>query len=795
MLRWAFAGLLTLAALFVFVGEAEAATANPGATCSNAIENGAGSGYYATRVATVGTSGNLCVGGVGTLQVVPAGASLTLECKGIQAGGGVPPLPADSVTIRGYDDNAAFGSPGTAGIWSQAYTNCDTTQTFTVWCTDTGGSGGNPRYGLVRLMVRHQLTAVYDENSDSGMDGNGGGPFYGHYYCSAHADTVTDGNTGASPSAYAPPDTYRTTFNVSKGQAYSTSPSSFTATLTCGASVVSLGSFTGSTSATTIDTILKGTFATWPDDCLLTQKFSASRMSALTGYSAMPYARFETANPCSGCVVTTSLVTRDTKTLDRTYTASSCTQTVGGTARDVVNRAVAVDFACVWKNVRNEDVATSVCARSYVLRSGQAWRDTTDFVSTDAAFTSGGSLSYSAASRTTATDTAGGALDYKRQMEAFAACSRSDSELWGVGNTTNTLDVSASWTFDAIRISKTSGGANTSVFLIGPDIEFAKALGLRDANGVAISGQAVSCQRTKPDTSLETPATNMGTTSGSGDSPEASFAVVAPAGTWKLTCTASANGNSASYVITFTHTSPYSADFVVAVRWNVTLLANGSYLANVSTVFRSYDPTTDTLIAALADEAPRLHVQRFDASTGRYSAQTVERVSMTLTGGAASAAYYHNFYPSQADLFDAFAFVRANLTGRVFVGSEGFQLANSTSGSSGNFTIAEEDELRAMAAFFASDSVVLAPYVMWLLAGVILPLILRGFLPNVVVFIFNAIGLFLIVDAKTSLDALGWGYTWMLGITSLGLLLFQLVWLIYQANRFGMATPMMDGSE
>lgn len=245
--------------------------------------------------------------------VVKFGESISLHCTESTSGNVPPGVPdANGITIRGYADNDGFPAGGSGIIWSQTYTSCLTQQDFTRYCTNDGTVGGTFRWGTVRLYISAVDTTVpttYNDNSDQASQGNNAAE-YGAYRCDPHPDTFTDelGTTGAPATLYQGNDVLRTRFNVSKGAAYNTGNSA-KIDVTCGAgSGVVSAAFAPSSTLTNFDKTLSEVNNTFPDQCSLVQKVTETRMSAISGWTAEPYYKWDQANACSGCSFPSALV-------------------------------------------------------------------------------------------------------------------------------------------------------------------------------------------------------------------------------------------------------------------------------------------------------------------------------------------------------------------------------------------------------------------------------------------------------------------------------------------------------
>lgn len=232
-------------------------------------------------------------------------------------------------------------------------------------------------------------------------------------------------------------------------------------------------------------------------------------------------------------------------------------------------------------------------------------------------------------------------------------------------------------TFDGVNMTKCAEGAptcgNVSSFIISADTAYAQPWGLRDSNGAIVSGVTVSCTHLRPDGStLATVA--MGATNATGTAPIQPFAVDPPRGTWSLNCTASWSGNAASYLVRFGYASAYTADTAFAVKWNVRFEpSNGTLLANVTALLRTYNATSNELAPVASDAPPRCTLVAYDPTTGAYSRALVPPIAMT-SSNASAGTYWCLAWLAPGDAMDAFALVHANLSGAPFVGHAGYSL-------------------------------------------------------------------------------------------------------------------------
>lgn len=230
--------------------------------------------------------------------------------------------------------------------------------------------------------------------------------------------------------------------------------------------------------------------------------------------------------------------------------------------------------------------------------------------------------------------------------------------------------------FDGVNLTKCAAGvpacADVRAFTISADSAYAQAWGLRDASGAIAPGVGVTCVHKKPDGSTFATLA-MGATSANGATPIQPMSVTTPKGGWTLTCTATWSGNTASRVVEFSYASAYTGDIVLAVKWNVTHEpTNGTLRADITALFRTYEPALDDVRALAPDTAPRCTVQARDA-TGAYARTLASRVPMT-GAGPGTGTYSCLLWLAPEDLEDAYAFAYANVTGALFVGAAGYSL-------------------------------------------------------------------------------------------------------------------------
>lgn len=666
---------LCLLALVVFMaGRADAAASN------NCAADTTGSGTTLVQGAIV-TSGGLLSCGTGSNEApVNAGAQFSLFCEQQTAVLGIAP---NVMTIRLYDDNAGFGTFTGAFATTNANTCIAHTSpvTYNFWCTSDGTATGSPRYGFVRIQLEMQQTGVgaYDLNSDANQ--------WGAVRCNPVV-TIAESN---------PQTTYVGGDTV--GASYSTDAAPYDTTnsgnphVVCGPTDNTLTADFITTSTRSQTTTVIGSPSAWQTGCALSFQFQETLKSSISGFTTK--ARF-TFRAGTGVTVTndangqaTIATLTATKTLDRTLTDSEPCASVTPL---VVNRGDSETVSCKpWKDARGNNVPNNQPGRAWYNRAAQ-YRATADFPSLDNLFGAQGDLPSTIAATTSATATTGKA--YHKAVEEFSTTARTDAVLLNWGNSTGQFDVSATWTFGGINMTKCAAGTptcqNATGFTISADNEYAQAKGLRDVNGNLKSGIAITCQRTLPTTVLET-AVGMGNTDASGNSPVVQFAVLTPAGTWTMTCTATANGNTATYAVRFFHSSAFSANIAVAVQWNVTTFIpdNGTAAVNVTSCLREYDQASDSVLRIFPDDAPKLTVEAYNPATDLHDHVLFDRFVMQNEDTVSTATCYRALvYADEQWLRNgAIAYTTTNFTGSPFIGFAGYQLAtNQTGNMTGNFT-------------------------------------------------------------------------------------------------------------
>lgn len=697
---------LGLLGLLLLLGVAAAATATAD-SCSQAnAALATGTVYVVVRWtgnAPHGPAGVGCAdgGGAGITDSnfvglnAPAGSPLTLDCRQATSGTVPPSLPT-SITISVYADNSNLGGGGTP-IWTDSVGSCSgsvNVTTFNHAFTSTGAVGGTPRAGIYRIFIRIQNTGVgtsYDCNSDE--TGSQTPPTGGSCNSGAltHFQGVMRANPGISAANltsgggafhdYIGGDTLTTSL---------TSNATEVTTATRTASLAASGtgdyhqfstSYNLAVGATTKSNTIQGLPGFWPNGAI-SLKWTETGGSTLAGYTGLSFWIFTSATVSGATVVNANTITFDpTDNLNRTITPTgTCVATVSGTATEIVNRGQTVHVAgCKpWIDARGGSVTNNQPARGWMERS---YRSSADFATFSGLFGAQSDFETDNTASTSATVTTG--KPYTKMVETFVSTGRADSELLNWGNTTGLLDVSATYRFDSLNIATSSDGTNQSAFTIGTDVEFLHPGPLRDGATNPLSGIAVTCVRKNPTGGTES-TTSMGNTGVNGRAPEQTFQTIAPAGTWTFDCSASSNGNTALYHIAFFHVSAFTANTDISTSWKTVLLPNGSYLVNVTSVIRTYDPTQDQSVLEFADDAVRLTVFNWSAPNQNFLSTIVQRgIMMQLD---TDSAYSFTFYASQEQLQPAYAYVTANITGRTFTNGNGFyQQLSTSSGATGNF--------------------------------------------------------------------------------------------------------------
>jgi hypothetical protein len=299
---------LTIIGLALFVmhnAEASAPVASL-STCSRAEVGGTLPEDY--RRWEVYDSSNCVLDTVRDAPIVTT--SFTITCS-TQTAGLTAPGQADTVTVKGVSDNTGFATSSPTAIWTWTpAAACTGNPTFTAYCTDTGLSGGNPKWGIVRIHIRavRATLGTYDVNSDTDPGGTGiHVPFVGIYRCNPHPNTFTNelGSTGSAPTTYFGNDVYRARFNVSQGTQYSTGNRA-KLDITCSATITQ-GNFVPSSTLTNFDLTLSQSNNTFPDRCTLIEKAILNTKSAIALYSTTDYAVWVQTNPPSGTTFPDSL--------------------------------------------------------------------------------------------------------------------------------------------------------------------------------------------------------------------------------------------------------------------------------------------------------------------------------------------------------------------------------------------------------------------------------------------------------------------------------------------------------
>lgn len=649
-----------------------------------------------------------CPGLVCALSEVHAGASLTLKCNEFLDGATVHPVDSTTVTIQGRRDNNDFGSTGGTPIWTQTYTTCPETGTansWTVFCTSDGTSGGTPWYGVVRIWVRVVAVVAtvtqYDITTEAAP---GVGAVHarnvGIYRCNPRPTLLDAGASPLNPWVGGDSIGLRVAVDSMSEIAQTTGFQR----LNCAPSpdhdnaAVQLG-----TGTSTFTTTFQGSASDYQTGCTVKSQVVLNRKSAIALYSTTDYAIWDQTSPPSGVTFPSALIASFTSNgLNRIMTPSgTCTVTETGQLVSVLNRGETGLFGgatCTWANARGEAPPNNAPARAWIQRAAQ-WRQTDDFLSSDVLFDSLARVPSSHQARFSgcgagapppggvgcATVTTG--LGYQKTVEVFGSTARTDSVLYGWGNSTGRTDVSATYFLGTptptagITNAKTAGGANVSAFTIGADEQHVSIRDTRNAAGNLKAGAPFSCFRTRPD-NVDESSVGVGTTDAGGDTPDFIFSVLAPAGTWTLTCSTTHQGNAVAtgvYRIQFFFVSAFTADKQITLLWNVT--ANQTNPANLtvnfSMRFAFYDTLSDSVKCSFPDDVVRAHAFSWNATEARFSDVLVNRTIMTqaqaLQGAPASCTWYLVFDAPMRNLSrGAMGYATLNFTGAPFVGSEAY---------------------------------------------------------------------------------------------------------------------------
>lgn len=692
-----------------------------------------------------------------TLRNVNSGSSIILKC--FEGSSGVAaPQESETVTIKGFPDNDNFGSTGATPIWTwNPGATCNSAPTFTAFCTSDGTSGGSARYGLVRIQVHAVRTTVvaYDVNSEQANPTPSGENDVGVYRCNPQPTVMQPTNQPSGATPWKGGQTYDARVTVNSA-AYGSAPGNTgNLRVACNNKETSPASFQFSTSASVNNNLLEGSPDVWQTGCTLLHNATLTKTSSISLYSGTDFAIWDQASPPASVTFPSSKVATFTShTLNRLLqTSGTCTHTLGGVSVVVINRGQTLTSnTCSWQTQADStNVPNNQFGRAWYQRSAN-YRVTVDFPSLDGGWGASGDFSSAITATTSATTTTG--LNYHKMMEEFSCSGRTDSCLQNWGNSTGLFDVTLTATFDGITIAKMSGGQNTSTFVISADTEFVHTRGLRDANGNAQSGVAVACQRTRSDSTLET-AVSMGNTVASGNSPEVQFQVLTPQGQWSMTCTASFNGNSATYTIMFFHVPAFSGDTSTPIIWNVTVLSNSSAIVNISARPTVYDPASDGIICSFPDDVVHLDVRAFNVTTRLFSDVLVNHKPMVSHVPGTGCAFSYLFYAPQANLTrGADAFVSYNQSGRPLLNTEGYILTPLAT----NFTAAQTQLVIDMTTFFGTPMMTVFPLLILLLVALVgagmnkrLPLFFMGFIDLFMVF--------MAASSVTSFSTLGFDFS------------------------------------
>lgn len=689
--------LLIPIAIVAIASSANALASN---ACSAAVTGG-GQTMVNSAIHADTSSGSTCSQPGSTPKNVNAGSSFTIVCDQLTNLLGTAP---NVLTIRLYDDNTGFGT--TTGAFATINANTcighnDDSISFTAYCTADGTVTGSPRYGFVRLQIEMQQTGVgaYDVQSDSNS--------WGAVRCNPTLTTLSESN---SQTTYIGGDTIGVSY--ASGEAPYDTTNSGNGKITCNGIVNSLSSDFLTTSTRSATTSILGSAQAWQTGCSLQFVWTETRNSAISGFTSKSWFLFQ-GTPPSGVTYsnggsgeqTVATITA-TKPLNRilTPTNSVCTSiTVNGVSSVIGNRGetFVVSGCAPWKDARGSNVPNNQPASAYFNRANQ-YRVTSDFPIFNGLFGASGSFQATSTATTSATVTTN--KGYHKYIEEFSTTARNDAVLMNWGNSSGIFDVSSTFLFDGINMTKCAAGtptcANSTGFTISADLEYAQAKGLRDKAGSIQTGIAITCFRTKPDLTTES-SVAMGNSDVNGNSNIVQFSVDPPSGTWQMTCQASSNGNTAIYNVHFFHSSAFTANIQISVLWNVSLPfpPNGTALANISACVREYDQASDTVLRIFPDDNPRLTVEEYNPVTSLHDIQLIARQSMTAEDGPFSTCYNYPFFIPEKNLTEntAFAYVTVNFTGSPFMGAQGFVLRNNFNGTFyGNFTMSKTGDLIEM---------------------------------------------------------------------------------------------------
>lgn len=651
-------------------------------TCVQATQTSAGASQTVVVGANVDPGGiSNCSPPPGIFVDIPAGSPITLYCR--QGSIGVGVLAPTAINIRLVIDNTNFGSNTPTAIRTISANSCiGSLFTTTVYCTSDGTATGTASYGIIRLHVEELNNggiSNYDVNSDNDI--------WAIYRCNPALTALAESN---------PQTTYEGGDTI--GLSYTTNATPYDSTnsgngqIVCNAATISLASDAPTTASHSKTTTILGSAAAWPTGCNLAFSYLVTRSSAVSGFtnkawntwSGPPPAGITYSNNANGEQTIASITT--TKPLNRILTSGSCSVTVNGVSSTIGNRGASFNVNCApWQDARGSNVPNNQPGRVWFNLANQ-YRVTSDFPSADGLWGSQGNIPLSITATTSATITTN--LAYHQMVEEYSSTARTDSVLMNWGNSSDAFDVTNQYHFDGINMTKCSAGvptcANVTGFTISADNEYAQAKGLKDINNQILSGLTVTCQRTKPDSTTQSPVT-MGTTDLNGNSPIVQFSVDTPAGTWQMTCTTTSNGNTAIYTVSFFHSSAFTANIQINVLWNVTLPqpVNGSAFANISACLREYDQGSDSVIRTFPDDTPKLTIEQYDPSDALHDIDIVSRQLMTAEDGPTSSCFQFAFWTSEQGLRDntSFAYVTTNFTGSPFMGSQGFVLRESFNGT------------------------------------------------------------------------------------------------------------------
>ncbi len=608
-----------------------------------------------------------CVGTPTAPDDLPSGSSFTLHCSEYVSGA-VPPGVATTLTLELHIDNTATVI---RSMTPSGNTCSENPEDITIACTSTGVAGASARYGIVRLVIVAVSTAItnpYNGNSDTGGTNIEALTFStGIYRCIPDLVAMSQSN---AQTTYVPGDTIGTSFTADAASYDTTNNGN--AWVTCGSVSYNLGSNFPTASAKSNTATIVGSLALWQDDCTAIKfGFEFTRNSAVTGFTTVKWAVW-TGTPPSGVTFmggNASLAT--SAILDRTASSSGCTTKVGATVITIANRGEAVKVRCTWKDARAVNVPSSSPVLGFYIRAGNLIGDTSDFASdSDSSLTSG--ESEFEISSTTATDTnSTGALDYRNEFRSFTTTARTDAVLLLIGNATGLFDITSKYNLAAIMNSLTSGSpANATQFIVGSSQHFMRVMNLQNGRGerLTISSGFLSCRRIQPDLVAES-FIPMGSTDSQGTSGFIEYVPKAPTGNWTANCqlTTAHQGNTLDYSGYFLYISPLTSNQDIAIfahLWNV----SGSYFLNVTAAGVFWDPTTDSLQRAFADD-PNVRLQPVvqNSSDGIVINWTTPPSTLMTVLSVVNGSYYANVSVPYGNFTAGDINVKMNMSGKTFI--------------------------------------------------------------------------------------------------------------------------------